>query len=66
MADPTIENPTNEDGTWETPDGGKTWLLVTPSQAFIDAQAATPDLIETPDPLTEVQALLDALLGEDE
>lgn len=64
MANPTIENPTNEDGTWETSDGGKTWLLVEPSQAFLDAQAAISDPGEPVDRVTELESVIDALLGE--
>lgn len=64
MADPTIENPTNDDGTWETNDDGKTWLLVTPSQAFLDAQAAIPDPPEPVDRVAELESVIDALLGE--
>ena len=32
---------TDADGVWESTDGGSTWALVEPSQAFRDRQAAS-------------------------
>ena len=53
---PTIENPVTDDGSWETPDGGTTWLLVEPSQAWLDQRAA--DAANQPEPAPDpVEAL---------
>lgn len=58
---------TDDDGRWESDDGGRTWALVEPSQAWLDAVNAIPD---PPDPgpsveeqLAEVTAALNALAG---
>jgi len=45
---------TDIDGRWESPDNGTTWLLVAPSQTWLDARAADPD----PEPIPSTLDLL--------
>lgn len=59
---------TDDDGRWESHDDGRTWLLVEPSQEWLDARANDPE--PEPDPiealqaqLAERQATIDALLA---
>ena len=58
-------NRTDNDGTWTSPDGGTTWNLVEPSQAWLDARANTPEpepVVTAEDRITELEAVIDALL----
>ena len=57
---------TDTDGTWTSPDGGRTWLLTEPSQAWLDARANAPEPEperSTEDRIAELEAALAALLG---
>ena len=58
---------TDNDGTWTSPDGGRTWLLTEPSQAWLDARAADPDPAPEPtaeERIAELEAIIAALLEE--
>jgi hypothetical protein len=58
---------TDTDGTWTSPDGGTTWLLTSPSQAWLDARAADPNPEPAPtaeERIAELEAIIAALLEE--
>jgi hypothetical protein len=58
---------TDTDGRWESPDDGRTWLLVDPSQAWLDARAAEPDPEPAPTPeerIAQLEAIIAALIEE--
>ena len=58
---------TDNDGTWNSPDGGTTWLLTAPSQAWLAARAADVDPEPTPtadERIAELEAIIAALLEE--
>lgn len=61
MADPTVEEPENDAGVWSTPDGGRTWVLDEPSQAWLDARADLPEPVEE----LSVAEIVASLVGED-
>lgn len=63
MADPTVENPTNDDGTWTTDDDGQTWVLAEPSEAFDANRPAPQDRVSDPAQLTEAQVLAKHVLA---
>ena len=54
---------TDADGTWHSTDGGQSWLLTEPSQAWRDARSGDDPL--EPNPLAEIAATLPAATLEE-